>query len=255
LANSYPISEPGLILHHAYLTDTGCKRQKNEDAAGFFTGDPPSGTYLLVVADGVGGSAAGEVASQLAVDSVGRVFFQGGDPPQPEEALREAIQAANRSIYEAAARDPLRAGMATTCTAAVLRGVDLWIGHVGDCRAYLVADGLLTQLTQDHSLAADYERQGQALPPEKQSLANVLTRWLGTDLEIAVDVTAPVRLKEDSNLVLCSDGLTKVINTDEILHTVSMHLPERACRRLVDLARERGGPDNITVQVARISRY
>ena len=156
-------------------------------------------------------------------------------------------------VAAVAALTPVADGDFRTVGAAI-RGVELWLGHVGDCRAYLAADGALSQLTDDHSLAADYQRQGQPLPPEKQSLANVLTRWLGTDLQVAVDVSAPITLQEGHTIVICSDGLTKVVSDEEILHAVSMHLPEKACRRLVDLARERGGPDNITVQVARVSR-
>lgn len=247
----YDIAEPGLVMLHAALTDVGVKRSNNEDAFGVFPG--AGGANLLVVADGVGGNAAGEVASRLAVDVIGELYFADGPPADPGAALRQAIGAANARILEAAAADLRRAGMATTVTAAAFHGRQLTLGHVGDCRAYLARGGAIEQLTDDHSLAAEYERRGESLPPDKRNLANVLTRCLGIGPELAVDVRGPATLEVDSVIVMCSDGLSKVVSPDEILHAVSMHLPEGACRRLVDLARERGGPDNITVQVARVS--
>ena len=251
MADIFPTTVPGLSLCHSSLSDIGCKREQNEDAVGFFTSGDPADTCLLVIADGVGGSAAGEVASQLAVDTVGRYLFAAGEPADLEAALRDALQTANHTIHAEAAQDPTRAGMATTCTAAAIRDLELLVAHVGDCRAYLAQNGRLRQITADHSLAADYERCGRALPPEKKSLANVLTRWLGTDLEVEIDISARLPLQEGSSVILCSDGLTKVVREDEILGH-HQQPPDTVCRQLVDLARERGGPDNITVQVARI---
>jgi protein phosphatase len=251
---SFPTAIPGLNLLHASLSDIGCRRQKNEDAAGFFPPADPSGTYLLVVADGVGGNVAGEVASRIAVETIGRAFFAGGEPADLRAAMYEAIGAANHAILDDALSNPLRASMATTCTAAAIRGQELVLGHVGDCRAYLVQGGQIFHLTDDHSLAADYRRRGEPLPPDKAGLANVLTRWLGSDSEVQPDISEPLSLAEGSTLILCSDGLTKMVGDDEILYIASMHLPEAACRRLVDKARAAGGPDNITVQVARLSR-
>lgn len=251
MTQQYDIAEPGLVMLHAALTDVGVKRNNNEDAMGVFPGS--GGANLLVVADGVGGNAAGEVASRLAVDVVGEAYFASGTPADAGEALRRSIGAANARILEEAAADPRRAGMATTVTAAAFHGRQLTLGHVGDCRAYLVRGGGIEQLTDDHSLAAEYERRGEPLPPDKRNLANVLTRCLGIGPELAVDIRGPMALEVESMIVMCSDGLSKVVSTEEILHAVSMHLPEGACRRLVDLAKERGGPDNITVQVARVS--
>ncbi len=251
---SYPTTVPGLTLLHASISDIGCRRQKNEDAAGFFTSDDQPGTYVMVVADGVGGNVAGEVASRLAVDAIGRTFFAGGVPADLQTAMRASIHAANQAIQQDAAANPLRASMATTCTAAAIRGQELVLGHVGDCRAYLVQNGQIFHLTDDHSMAAEYRRRGETLPPDKQNLANVLTRWLGTEPNVEPDVSAPLSLSEGATLILCSDGLTKMVSDEEILFIASMHLPEAACKRLVDKARAGGGPDNITVQVARLSR-
>jgi serine/threonine protein phosphatase PrpC len=207
-----------------------------------------------VVADGVGGTLAGEVASKLAVDTIGGLYFAQGDPPRPTHALRDAITAANDAIREAAAHDPLHAGMATTCTAAYLRGEDLVLGHIGDCRAYLIEQGQIRRLTHDHSAAAEMERRGEHVPPDRHDLANTLTRWLGTEPVVEIDVHQPIPFTAGATLVLCSDGLVKVVDEVEIVRTCSLHLPGGACRKLVELARERGGPDNITVHVARYCR-
>jgi serine/threonine protein phosphatase PrpC len=254
LPGSYPTTVPGLVIEYASLSDIGCRRQRNEDSVGFFQSEGETGTYLFVVADGVGGSAAGDVASKLAVDAVGERLFAAGDPPSLSVALQDAIQAANRAIYDRASDEPTLAGMATTCTAAAMRGLELYVGHVGDCRAYLATNGSLQQLTSDHSLAAEYEQRGQFLPAEKKALANVLTRWLGTELVIEIDVSEGLSLQEGSNLILCSDGLTKTVQPGEILKAVSEESPAQACQDLVDLAKKRGGPDNISLLVARIER-
>lgn len=254
MEQGYPTTSPELSLAHACVTDPGCKREKNEDAAGFFTGPDGDGAYLMIVADGVGGTLAGEVASKLAVDTIGEMFFREGAPQRPAHALREVIEAANDAIRAAAARDPMHAGMATTCTAAYLRGQDLVIGHIGDCRAYLIEQGQIRRLTHDHSEAAEMQRRGEYVPPERHDLANTLTRWLGTEETVEVDVHQPIVFATGATLVLCSDGLVKVVDESEIVRTVSLHLPGGAGRKLVDLARERGGPDNITVHVARYCR-
>ena len=244
----------GTQLARAGISDLGCRREHNEDAMGYVPAGTPDATHLLIVADGVGGSAAGEVASQLAVDTVSRVFFAQGEPVDPGQVLSDAFQQANQAIFNEAATDPQKAGMATTCTTAAIKGETVILAHVGDCRAYMAVGGQLIQLTADHSMANDYQREGRALPPEKESLANVLTRWLGHEGDAAVELSELMQFSPGSTLVMCSDGLTKVVNQDEILHAVSMHLPDGACKRLVELARERGGPDNITVQVARLNR-
>ena len=247
-----PISPGDLTLDYSGITDLGCRRKINEDSLGYFPPADPSGTHLLVIADGVGGSAAGEVASRIAVEVVGRTFTAGGEPADPIGTLREAIQAANHEIHAQSAQDPHYAGMATTCTCAAIKGETLIIGHVGDCRAFMVVGGELIQLTHDHCMSNDYAREGLPLPPEMENMANVLTRWLGQEDDVNVEMSELMEFKKHNTLVICSDGLTKVVTADEILHTVSMHLSESAGRRLVDLARERGGPDNITVQVARL---
>jgi len=255
LTDSYPTAVDGLKLLHGNMTDVGQRRTRNEDAVGFFEPTDRSGSYLLVIADGVGGSNAGEVASQLAVETIGHAFFAQGEPENPGETLFRALQAANDTIVAQAAADPNKAGMATTTTCAAVRGNTLIMGHLGDCSAYLTLDGTLVKLTTDHSLANKYAQEGRELPPDQAHLANVLTRWLGVEGPVQADISDVMQFPDESTLVICSDGMTKVIDQTEILRTVSMHLPGSACRRLVKAANERGGPDNISIHVARLTRF
>jgi len=240
------------VLLVSALSDVGCVRKNNEDNYGLFLADDSTERSMFVVADGMGGAAAGEVASRLAVETIRESFF-GAEKDEPvAEALARAMKEANRTIYRKSSEDPALAGMGTTCTVAALSGGDLWIGHVGDSRAYLAVSGGMTQVTRDHSLAAELERRGDARG-KSPNAKHVLTRCLGVNEEVAVDVSSdPLAFPEGASLVLCSDGLCNLVDPGEILHLVSMHLPEKACRRLVDLARERGAPDNVTVLVARV---
>jgi serine/threonine protein phosphatase PrpC len=245
---------PGEKLTVASLSDVGCVRKNNEDSKGVFEGEDPARGHLFVVADGMGGAAAGEVASGIAVETVRGSYFDPASGRGPGDALRIAIEAANASIHRRAADDPRLGGMGTTCTAVAVVGRSLWCGHVGDTRAYVAANGSLTQITRDHSLAAELARAGNeaGAPPRAK---NVLTRCLGVKPEVKVDVSEQgIPLPEDGVLVMCTDGLSNLVEDGEILHVVSMHLPDGACRRLIQLAKERGGPDNITVIVARLTR-
>ncbi|GJM44417.1 MAG: hypothetical protein DHS20C21_12590 [Gemmatimonadota bacterium] len=233
-------------------TDVGCVRKNNEDSHGVFPGNAPGRGSLLVVADGMGGAAAGEVASGLAIDTVGAVYQDPGAGSGPVEALHAAVTRANRAIFERAAQDPRMGGMGTTCTAVAVVGDQAYYAHVGDSRAYMVTGGDLVQLTSDHSLAAEFERQG-ADGGAPARAKNVLTRCLGVKPEVKVDVSSsPIQLAPGVTLVVCSDGLTNLVEDGEILRLAAMHLPDGACRRLVALALERGAPDNVTVITARL---
>lgn len=255
MPGSYPTAVEGLKLVHGAATDLGQRRARNEDSIGFFPPQGRDGTFLLVIADGVGGSNAGDVASRLAVRTVGEAFFAQGDPAHAGQALYDALQAANDAIVAEAAADARLTGMSTTCTCAAVKGNTVVIGHLGDCRAYMAVDGNLVQLTNDHSLADEYAQEGQEVPPDQAHLANVLTRWLGVEGPVPAEISELVQFNDEDTLVLCSDGLTKVVEPQEILRAVAMHLPESACRKLVQLANERGGPDNISLHVVRLTRY
>jgi len=227
------------------LSSVGRVRERNEDYFGYFqppeSGALPKKGRLFVVADGMGGETAGDVASRLAVEIVHESYF-ADRADDPTEALRMSLQAANRAIYERAQTQPERARMGTTCTALVVRDDAAHVAHVGDTRAYLIREASMTRLTRDHSLA-------------ESGLANVLTRALGMHPTVDVDVLdRPVPISREDMFLLCSDGLWGQIEDGEVLRTVlARRDPQAACRDLVALANERGGRDNITVQLIRIA--
>jgi protein phosphatase len=249
----YPTVDPHRVLHFASLSDTGHQRSRNEDAAGFFTHGTPADSFLLVVADGVGGNLAGDVASRLAVDTISQEFSRLIISQDPAAALATSLITANQTIYQSGQENPDQDGMASTCTAAVIKDSEIILGHVGDCRAYLAVNGDFQQLTDDHSVAAECSRKGTPLPDNEQVLCNVLTRWLGNRTEVKPDIIESIPMPLQSTLILCSDGLTKVTSPEEIHAEAVSHPPEQACQRLIQMALARGGPDNITVQIARLT--
>lgn len=236
----------------ASLSDVGCVRSNNEDSERVHPGEDPERGNLLIVADGMGGAAGGEIASRLAVEKVREVYFAPDTKGTPVEALGSAIDAANSAIYLKSEDDTSLVGMGTTCTAVVIVGRRLFFGHVGDTRVYHVHAGAIEQITQDHSLAAELERQGGSGGAPARA-RNVLTRCLGVKEAVRIDLSAePLALAVGDAVVLCSDGLSNQVAPEEILEAVTTLPPDGACRSLVRLARERGGPDNITVQVGQI---
>jgi protein phosphatase len=169
--------------------------------------------------------------------------------------LQEALSEANRVILERSSTDQQLGGMGTTCTTLVFSGRDVYVGHVGDSRAYRVDEHGITALTQDHTLAAELEHMVGPGAVAPEGATNVLTRCLGTKASVDAEISEePLRVEKGQTFVLCSDGLSNLVSTDEIRTVAGRHSPEEACQLLVDLARERGGPDNITVQVARVLR-
>jgi PPM family protein phosphatase len=226
------------------LTDTGRQRRDNEDSM-------LARAPVFVVADGMGGAQAGEVASRIAIEAFERGLPDGGSP---EERLAGRMQEANLTIHELAAAERDRAGMGTTTTAAYLDDAHLAIAHVGDSRAYLFRDDELTRLTQDHSLVEELRRQGKLTPEEaaEHPQRSIITRALGPEATVLVD-TSSVAVRAGDVLLLCSDGLTSMISEAriaEILRTTSDL--EQAGRQLIDDANEAGGRDNITVVLFRL---
>ena len=244
------LTRPGWSLRVAGGSDVGCVRDTNEDSWGIFPGEEDQ-ACLLVVADGMGGQAAGEVASQLAVESVRGVFFGEKFGCDAGAALREAVQAANDLIHARASGDSDLGGMGTTCVTASIIGTTLTVAHVGDSRAYWIDANCIQQLTRDHNLAEEFALMGRRGPEGSQ---HILTRTVGGSSHIEVDVTPAIQLQANNRVVLCSDGLFNVVSQDEILEAVLEAAPAVACRRLVDKALRRGGPDNITVVVAQVER-
>jgi serine/threonine protein phosphatase PrpC len=233
------------IADSAGTTDAGRKRRRNEDS---FVREPP----LFAVADGMGGAQAGEVASRLAAAAFRE--FHEADELDPEERVATIIQEANRRIYERARSDAQASGMGTTITAALVSGDSVAIGHVGDSRAYRLRAGKLEQLTEDHSLVADLVRSGRLTPEEADThpQRSVITRALGTDLEVDVD-TFTVEAETGDLFLLCSDGLTTMVDDQQIAQMVAnADSLEHATKALVKAANRAGGEDNVTVVLFRL---
>ncbi len=237
-----------MIGRVATITDTGRKRRRNEDA---YVSEPP----LFAIADGMGGAQAGEVASRLAAaavrEPVPRALAAGG-----EERIFELIQEANRRVYDRSNTDPNTSGMGTTMTVALVEDANVAFGHVGDSRAYLIRDGRMEQLTEDHSLVNELMKSGKLSREEAQThpQKSVITRAVGTDPDVDVD-TFTVPVQTGDLFLLCSDGLTDVVSEDEILDLVERNRQDidRALRALVKEANRGGGEDNITVVAFEIA--
>jgi protein phosphatase len=240
-------------------TDRGLRRPRNEDHLACWLPEEPEARerrgVLLLVADGMGGAQAGDVASRLAVERALATYREAGG--EPLEDLREAFRAANRAVYEESLLQPGRRGMGTTLTALVLRGGEAFVAHVGDSRAYRLQGRTVRRLTEDHSLVAQLVKEGD-LTPEQARLdprRNVVTRSVGVGPEVEADVArVEGPLSAGETLLLTTDGLHGLMADEEIGQLASNPDLEEACRGLVRLARERGGPDNITVVAARLGR-
>ena len=246
------------------VTDTGRVRTNNEDS--FRIVEPLN---LFILSDGMGGEAHGEVASSLAVETIAKYCggekFQGQGEvtlhglaqdnwsPQTKQ-LQNAVFQANFNIYREAQKHPEQHGMGATVTAGWVNGSKLSIAHVGDSRAYLLRTGGLQQLTNDHSLVAEQVRRGILTPQqaEESDMQSVLLRALGAQPDVEVQVEE-VELMPRDLLLFCSDGLTRMVTEPEIAGKLQAETdPATAAQKLVELANERGGPDNVTVIVARI---
>lgn len=233
------------VADHAFRTDTGRQRHANEDS--FFARSP-----VFVVADGMGGAQAGEVASKAAADAFDRELPDG----PPEQVLRETIEAANREIHELAHRDPSRAGMGTTITVVIVDGQseEVAIGQVGDSRAYRFRDGKLERLTRDHSLVEEMRRKGQLTEEQAEDhpQRSIITRALGPEPDVEVDVRT-VPAQSGDVLLLCSDGLTTMVEERRLAPMLAAaDSMEAFVGALVDQANEAGGRDNITAVALRL---
>jgi protein phosphatase len=248
------------------VTDVGRKRKHNEDNLLFdVNGDSEEG--LFIVADGMGGHAAGEVASKITVDTVGEFIAA---TRQKEEAtwpfkynhelhfnsnrLAVAIEKANERVMAAVAAQPWLKGMGTTVVAGLLDGKILSLAHVGDSRAYLYRDGQLSRLTDDHSWVHEQVAAGILTEDEAKShpLKNVVTRALGGGPSVSPDLQE-LSFQAGDVFLFCSDGLTTMLSDEEIRDALAAQAdPRKTCERLVEIANEKGGVDNITVVVARI---
>ncbi len=227
-----------------WKTDTGRQRRDNEDNA--FVRAP-----LFVVADGMGGAQAGEVASKLAVEEFHEALPDEGSA---EERLTDRIRAANRRIYDLSRTEHEHAGMGTTLTAVYLDDDHLAVAHVGDSRAYIFRDGELTRVTQDHSLVEELVRQGKLTEEQaaEHPQRSIITRALGIEGDVDVD-TWSYSMRADDVVLLCSDGLTSMIGEDKILQILAGERSlGRAADKLIGAANDAGGRDNITVVLFRL---
>ncbi|MCL2824789.1 MAG: Stp1/IreP family PP2C-type Ser/Thr phosphatase [Polyangiaceae bacterium] len=242
-------------------TNVGRKRNHNEDAFSIL-GDHG----LYIVADGMGGHASGEVASKMAVDTLREFFFSTADDPErtwpykmdrskayEENRLITGIKLANLRIYETAQRDARKRGMGTTIVAIFTVEDGLYVANVGDSRVYLIRDGVIEQLTEDHSLLNDYIKMKRLSPEEIASFPhkNVIVRALGMKETVKVDTRfhAP---RADDTIILCSDGLSGPVSDEEMLDVVgSAPDLKTAASSLIERANQHGGPDNITCVLTR----
>ena len=227
-------------------TDVGRVREGNEDA---YILDFP----LFGVADGMGGHLAGDVASSTAVDSI--VEAAHADSPTDTRSLAALVRGANEAIFERAGSDPSLRGMGTTCTLVLLDDGRIHLAHVGDSRAYIVRDGRLEQLTEDHTLVNRMVREGriQAEEATHHPQRSILTRALGVDPSVDVD-TATLDVKEGDRILLCSDGLSSIVEESVISDVLtSENDPQSTADRLVGLANDAGGEDNITVLILDVT--
>ena len=246
--------EVGLLLTGAMLTDVGCVRPHNEDAVAFVVpssdGTTADQDSLMLVADGMGGHAAGEVASALAAEVIRRVFYDLKGAPS--DVLASAFMAANKAILDYAGAHPECQGMGTTCTAVAVQGRGAWLAHVGDSRAYLLRGAKLTQLSEDQTLVAKLVREGVLTEDEaaRSEHNNIILQALGTTPEIVPAIWAePLRLVPGDILILSSDGLHGLVSDTEITEIAGRMPPLDACKALIARARDAGGHDNISVGV------
>ena len=232
-------------------TDIGRQRKNNEDSLLAIVPEDSAVLAkkgaLFVVSDGLGGHNNGEVASNLAVRTINEKYYEDTQESIPD-ALRFAIKQANAAIHQAGN------GMGTTCVVAVLQGDTVYIANVGDSRAYLVRAGQLRQLSRDHSFVADELRAGLITKEQARHhpQLNVITRCLGTEDDVEVDTFAePVQ--EGDHLLLCTDGLTNLVDEEELVKIVHDFQPAQSVAQLINRANEEGGPDNITAIVVQVS--
>jgi PPM family protein phosphatase len=250
-----------LLIDASARTDLGRVRKNNEDA---FRIEPELDLYVL--SDGMGGQAHGEVASAMAIETIvdhcresrndpDMTLFGSSRPDLCDRSnrLMSAVRMANRRIFDAATRNAAQEGMGATIVAVWLDDRRMSLAHVGDSRVYLLRGGSLEQLTADHSLVAEHVRRGTMTPQEAETsqLQNILVRALGTQDQVEVDADEQMLLEGDA-ILLCSDGLTHMVSDPEIASVLSTTESARAAAdRLVELANQNGGQDNITVIVIR----
>ena len=239
-------------------SDTGRTRKENQDHFGYYI--PKKNRIdkkgmLMTVADGMGGHTGGKTASDIAVKVLMSEYYKG--PGGIIDSLENAVIQANHDVFTEGKKDELR-GMGTTLTTVVLRSNEMYFAHVGDSRGYLIRDNEIQQFTEDHSYVQSLIKAGVITEDEAHTHPerNKITRAIGINEDVKVDLSKnPKILKDGDYLLLCSDGLHGVVPEDEILNTfMTFKDPDLICRKLIEMANDQGGPDNITTLIARIDR-
>ena len=235
----------------AYQTDIGHQRKENQDRVAKFTA--PDGTILVVVADGIGGSRSGDVAAQITVDHLGRQF-QAASPNSSLEAIRwfaREVQLINDEILQKSTENPKYQGMGTTLVAAIIFDQAMVVANIGDSRGYVLHDNLLTQVTIDHSLVNELVKHGDITEEEARNYPqnNIITRAIGVSADARIEVNR-FDLGAGDQILLCSDGLSKMITREQMMGVLESDLSlTEKCSQLIKMANEAGGPDNITVLI------
>ncbi len=250
-------SQPRRLIVRAVLrTDTGLVRSENQDFGIYTTPAEEhtshTGGRLMIVADGMGGHRGGATASRLAAETV-KAQYLGSETADIPTALRDSLSRANARIYSEAQSTPELRGMGTTTSVLAVREGEGWLAHVGDSRIYMIRDGEIQQLTDDHSLVATMVREGllTAQEAETHPRRNVLQRSMGVAEDVEIDVKGPIELKEGDTFILCSDGLHGVVKEEEMREVAAMPI-DAAADEFLRRALLRGAPDNVTVIVARV---
>ena len=240
-------------------SDVGSVREQNEDAFHTLVGtgsDNELFDALLIVADGMGGHAAGEVASEMAVTNLPKHLVEAMSSVDAHddlaEILSESVRKTNRDIFEKSKEDDTR-GMGTTLTAGMIVEDEFIYAHVGDSRGYLLRDGSIEQFTTDHSWVAEQVALGILTEEQAENhpRRNIITRAMGLDSTVEVD-SGSVKLLQLDQILLCSDGLHGLVKAEEMIEVCDEEVPDDAFQSLIDLANDRGGHDNITVVLAKI---
>src|SRR5215469_14269540 len=250
---------PGIEM--ASLTDVGCQRENNEDFLSYWEPDNDADFLkkgrLALIADGMGGYEGGQEASRLAVETIQNIYDANAGSDL-REALLQGFRTAHEKIRAYAEAHPELEGMGTTCTALALNDLHLYFAHVGDSRLYLIRGATISRLTRDHSYVGRLVESGVlgSEEAERHPQRHILTAALGAGSVLVNDTadapTSPIAIQQGDTLVLCTDGLWSVVREPEILAVAGKQDASVACKELVRLARERGAPDNITLQILRV---
>jgi PPM family protein phosphatase len=246
-----------ISIEHASLSDRGRVRMNNEDSHGQFVPDTTAELeergVVFVVADGMGGHRGGEIASRIAVRTI-LAFYTADSGGDRSRALARAFHEANQTIIQEAVSDSTLFGMGTTCTALALYAGRAWLAHVGDSRCYMLRKGKIRQITSDHSIVGEMVRSGIISDEDARThpRRNVITRSLGAQPDVAAETPESIELQVGDTFLLCSDGLTAYLSDIDLSVVMATLPPEEACKKMVKMANDQGGRDNITVQIVTV---